>query len=47
MAYPHRDAQRDDCTKEDFVISATLDAYEGDTRVFTRTWDGRVPRKLV
>ena len=35
------------CTKEDFLISATLDAYEDDTRVFTRTWDGRVPRKLV
>ena len=35
------------CTREDFLISATLDAYEGDTRVFTRSWDGRVPRKLV
>ena len=28
------------CTKEDFLISATLDAYEDDTRVFTRSWDG-------
>ena len=35
------------CTKEEFLISATLDAYEDDTRVFTRSWDGRVPRKLV
>jgi hypothetical protein len=35
------------CTKEEFLISATLDAYEDETRVFTKTWDGRVPRKLV
>jgi hypothetical protein len=35
------------CTKEEFLISATLDAYEDDIRVFTRSWDGRVPRKLV
>ena len=35
------------CTREEFLISATLEAYEGDTRVFTRSWDGRVPRKLV
>ena len=35
------------CTGEDFLISATLDAFEGETRVFTRTWDHRVPRKLV
>ena len=35
------------CTEDEFVISATLDAYEGDTRTFTKTWDERVPRKLV
>ena len=35
------------CTKGEFLISATLDAYEDDTRVFTRSWDGRVPRRLV
>ena len=34
-------------THDDFVVSATLDAYEGDTRVFTRTWDKRIPRDLV
>ena len=34
-------------THDDFVVSATLDAYEGDTRVFTRTWDKRIPRDLM
>ena len=34
------------CIREDFLISATLDAYEGETRVFTKAWDHRVPRKL-
>ena len=35
------------CTREEFLISAALDAYEGETRVFTRSWEGRVPRKFV
>jgi len=34
-------------TRDDFVISATLDAYEGDSRVFTRTWDRKIPRDGV
>lgn len=28
---------------DDFVISATLDAYGRDTRIFTRTWDRKIP----
>jgi hypothetical protein len=31
-------------TREDFLLSATLDAYEGAHRVFTRTWSERIPR---
>ena len=34
-------------TGDDFVISATLDAYEGYTRIFTRTWDCKIPRDGV
>jgi uncharacterized protein len=30
-----------------FRIRATLDAYEGDTRVFSRNWDTRAPRDLL
>ncbi|MDX1576423.1 MAG: CocE/NonD family hydrolase, partial [Kiloniellales bacterium] len=32
------------CTKDDFLVSAQLDAYEGDTRVFSRCWTRRIPR---
>ncbi|MBK1690880.1 CocE/NonD family hydrolase [Ectothiorhodospira mobilis] len=31
-------------TRTHFSIRATLDAYEGDVRVFSRTWDETVPR---
>ena len=31
-------------TRDDFVVSATLDAYEGETRVFSRAWSRRIPR---
>ncbi len=31
-------------TREDFLVSATLDAYEGETRVFNRSWSRRIPR---
>ena len=31
-------------TREDFLVSATLDAYEGETRVFSRSWSRRIPR---
>jgi len=30
-----------------FRIRATLDAYEGDSRVYARTWDTEIPRDLV
>lgn len=36
-----------DVTKETFDIRAELDAYEGDTRVFSRNWSKKVPRDLV
>ncbi|MGM0785642.1 MAG: CocE/NonD family hydrolase [Pseudomonadota bacterium] len=32
---------------ENFRIRATLDAWEGDTRIYARTWDETVPRDLV
>ena len=31
-------------TKTEFVVVARLDAWEGDDRVFHRSWDERVPR---
>ena len=30
-----------------FQVTNLLDAYEGDDRVFTRTWDAEVPRDHV
>jgi len=33
--------------RNNFRLRATLDAYEGDTRVFARTWDRVIPRDLV
>ncbi|RDD61549.1 CocE/NonD family hydrolase [Ferruginivarius sediminum] len=30
-----------------FRIRATLDAYEGDSRVYSRSWDEAIPRDLV
>jgi hypothetical protein len=32
---------------EQFHVSNTLDAYEGNTRVFTKSWHCAVPRDLV
>ena len=32
---------------DNFRIRATLDAWEGDTRIFARTWDEMIPRDLV
>ncbi len=32
------------CTESDFVVAARLDAWDGDERVFHRSWDERVPR---
>jgi putative CocE/NonD family hydrolase len=31
-------------TESEFVLDATLDGYEGERRVFSRTWNERVPR---
>jgi uncharacterized protein len=32
------------CTPTDFLLHATLDAYENDHRVFSRTWNDTIPR---
>ncbi|QFU03053.1 Cocaine esterase [Halomonas sp. THAF5a] len=32
---------------DNFRIRATLDAWEGETRIFARTWDETIPRDLV
>ena len=34
-------------TKDAFLLNATLDAYEGDRRVWSQNWDCAVPRDLV
>ncbi len=34
-------------TSTSFVIRATLDAYEGDVRVFSRSFDESIPRDMV
>jgi hypothetical protein len=34
-------------TRGEFQIAATLDAWEGDKRVFSRNWDESIPRDLV
>ena len=34
-------------TPTDFQIQADLDAYEGNKRVFAKSWDKKVPRDLV
>jgi len=32
------------CNRTHFVLRAELDAYEGDRRVFSKTWDSRIER---
>jgi hypothetical protein len=32
---------------EQFHVTNVLDAYDGNTRVFTRTWHVKIPRHLV
>ncbi|MCD6009323.1 CocE/NonD family hydrolase [Halomonas sp. IOP_31] len=32
---------------DNFRLRATLDAYEGDSRVFAKSWDEEIPRDLV
>ena len=34
-------------TADEFLVSASMDAYEGRERVFTKTWSKRVTRKFV
>jgi len=34
-------------TNKAFLIRATLDAYEGDVRVFAKSWDEEIPRDLI
>jgi len=34
-------------TAESFRIRAMLDAFEGESRVFSKTWDREIPRDLV
>jgi hypothetical protein len=31
----------------DFHLTARLEAYEGEDRIFTRDWDTRIPRDKV
>ncbi|MGE6738541.1 CocE/NonD family hydrolase C-terminal non-catalytic domain-containing protein, partial [Streptomyces sp. NPDC059900] len=35
------------CDEGHFRVDATLDGYEGDRRVFSRTWNESVPRDLM
>jgi hypothetical protein len=35
------------CDEQVFRVRAELDAWEGATRVFCRSWDRRIPRDLV
>jgi uncharacterized protein len=34
-------------TRDDFLIDAELDAYEGERRAFSRNWHAKIPRDLV
>lgn len=34
-------------TRTHFRIQATLDAYEGDARLFSKSWDEQIPRDLI
>ena len=40
-------ATRVSCTPENFKITATLDAFEGDTKIAGRSWERVIPRRLV
>jgi hypothetical protein len=35
------------CSRDAFEIAATMEAFEGERRIFSRTWDRSVPRDLV
>jgi uncharacterized protein len=34
-------------TRNEFLVSGELTAFDGDERVFSRTWDRKIPRRLV
>jgi len=34
------------CTEMDFIVEADLEAFEGDIRIFSRSWTQRIPRDL-
>lgn len=34
-------------TRKHFKITATLDAFEGDARIFSKSWDEDIPREFV
>jgi uncharacterized protein len=34
-------------TREEFVLEARLDAYEGEKRVYSNNWDRRIKRDLM
>ncbi|HXV26035.1 MAG TPA: CocE/NonD family hydrolase [Alphaproteobacteria bacterium] len=40
-------ATRFRATREEFLIDATLDAYEAGKRIYTQTWERRIRRDLV
>jgi len=40
----HTTLSRDE---QDIFVDGTLDGYEGDRRVFSRTWNETVPRDLL
>jgi hypothetical protein len=34
-------------TPTEFVVTGRLDAFDGEEKIFTRSWEQRVPRKTV
>ncbi len=40
-------ATRVSCTPTEFVITASLDAFEGEEKVAGRVWEKKIPRRLV
>ncbi len=34
-------------TRTDFIITATLDAYENDARIFSKSWYETIPRQMI
>jgi len=34
-------------TRTHFRIRATLDAYEGDARIFSKSWDEKIARDMI